>query len=157
MNRIRAEAAEIIAARPETIYAILADYRRGHPQILPKAYFAALDVEAGGQGAGTVVNVRMQVMGVAQDYHLTVSEPEPGRVLVESDPQRGVVTTFTVTPVAGGLQAHVRIATEMPARPGVTGLVEKLVNPPVMRRIFRKQLRQLADYVAGARPAGTGR
>ncbi|MGI8913848.1 MAG: hypothetical protein ACR2JY_08700 [Chloroflexota bacterium] len=42
------------------------------------------------------------------------------------------------------------ISTELPAPAGFadgSGLVEKLLNPPVLRRIYRKELRQLTVYI----------
>ncbi|MCI0395068.1 MAG: SRPBCC family protein [Chloroflexi bacterium] len=147
MSQIHVEASAVINARPEKIYGILSDYRVGHPAILPKPYFTELTVEEGGQGAGTVMRVRMKVMGVEVAYHLVVSEPEPGRVLVETDEAAGVVTTFTVEPLNGGQQSRVTIATDMRASPGLRGFMEKLMNPPVTRRIYRQELENLAEYV----------
>ena len=104
-------------------------------------------MEEGGQGAGTVLRVQIQVMGVKQNYHMRVSEPEPGRILVEEDPEAGVKTTFTVAPLNGGLRSLVTIATASRTSPGLRGLIERLVNPPLTRRIYRQDLQQLSDYV----------
>ena len=147
MSQIHTEVSDIIPARPEVVYTVLTDYRVGHPAILPKPYFTELQVEQGGQGAGTVVRTRMVVMGVERIFRLTVSEPEPGRVLKEVDEQAGVVTTFTVEPLNGGQQTRVTIATDARASPGVMGMMEKLMNPPITRRIYAEELRQLAEYV----------
>ena len=147
MGQIHTEVSDIIPARPEVVYAVLADYRVGHPAILPKPYFTELQVEQGGQGAGTIVRTRMVVMGLERIFKLTVSEPEPGRVLKEVDEQAGVVTVFTVEPINGGQQARVTIATDARASPGVMGMMEKLMNPPITRRIYAEELRQLAEYV----------
>ena len=145
MSQIHAEASAIIDARPEEIYAILSDYHEGHPAILPKAYFAELTVEKGGKGAGTIIRVGMNVMGVKRTYRMVVSEPEPGRVLVEADEEAGVVTTFTIDP--SGNQSRVTISTNAKASPGLMGWLERLVNPPITRHIFKKQFRLLVDYV----------
>ncbi len=143
MSTIHVEVSAIIPARPETIYAILADYRVGHPAILPKPYFTALVLEQGGQGAGTVIQVHMSVMGARRRYHMTVSEPEPGRVLVETDAEAGVVTTFTVEPAGNGEQARVTIATDSPGG----SALERWITPVVTRRIYQKELAQLAAFV----------
>lgn len=131
-------------ARPEVVYTLLADYRQGHPRILPPAYFTGLEVERGGIGAGTVFRVQMRAMGQTATYHMEVSEPAPGRVLVETDAAAGVVTTFTVTPVDGGQRARLSIATEWAPKGGLPGLIERLVTPPVARHIYRAELRQAA-------------
>lgn len=147
MGQIFVEQSAMIPAPPEKVYAILADYRVGHPAILPRPTFRELAVEEGGQGAGTVLRVQMDVMGVKQSYHLRVSEPDPGRILVEEDPDVGLKTTFTVAPLKGGQRSLVTIATASRTSPGLRGLMERLVNPPVTRRIYRQELQQLSDYV----------
>src|SRR5512143_2860704 len=116
MNQIHVEASKVIEARPEKVYAILADYRVSHPAILPKPYFTALVVEQGGQGAGTVARAQMKVMGTQMTYHLIVSEPQPGRLLKEVDAAAGVSTTFTVDPLDGGQRSRVTIATDAATR-----------------------------------------
>jgi len=146
MSQIHVEASRVIEAPPQDVYAILADYHRHHPAILPKPYFAALTIEEGGQGAGTVIRVRMKVFGVQSVYRMTVTEPEPGRVLQEADPDAGILTTFTVDALAGGQESQLTIATAVRASRGVSGFFERLLNPPVMRRIFKKQLAQIAAY-----------
>jgi hypothetical protein len=150
MTPYYAEESAIIPARPEAVYAVLVDYRQAHPQILPAA-FIDLTVEQGGHGAGTVFTTTLRVMGREVTYHMVASEPEPGRVLVEADPAAGVVTTFTLTPVNGGQQTDLQIATEFAPKPGLMGLGERLLNPPVTRRIYREELGKLAAYLQ--RPA----
>lgn len=147
MSHIRVEVSGLIPVRPEVVYAVLADYRVGHPAILPKPYFTELTVERGGRGAGTQVRTRLVVMGVARTFQLTVSEPEPGRVLMEADEQAGVVTTFTVEPLDDGQQTRVIIVTEAQTSPGLLGVLEQWLNPPIMRRIYNKELQQLAEVV----------
>lgn len=153
MSPIHTEISDVIPARPAVVYAVLSDYRVGHPAILPKAYFTGLTVEQGGQGAGTVVRVRMVVMGQERLFALKVSEPEPGRVLKEVDEQAGVVTTFTVEPLADGQQSRVTIVTDARASPGLLGVMERWLNPAITRRIYRLELQQLADYVRQLKPA----
>jgi hypothetical protein len=148
MSQTHAEATAVIDARPEEIYAVLSDYRQGHPAILPKRFFTELVVEKGGTGAGTIIKVRMNVLGVERVYQMTVSEPEPGRVLVEADTQAGVVTTFTVDSLEGGKRSRVTIATAARTSPGFQGLVERAINPTITRRIYREQLQRLSEFVA---------
>jgi hypothetical protein len=149
MSHIHVEASDVIDASPKVIYAILTDYRKGHPAILPKPYFTDLTVVKGGKGAGSVILVRMRVLGVEAAYTMEVSEPEPDRVLVEADENAGVTTTFTVDPLDGGTKSRVTIATDMKASPGFKGFLEKLITPRITRSIYKKELRQLADYVGG--------
>ena len=81
------EVSDVIDAPPETIDESVSNYREGHPAILPEPCFAEVNVEKGRKGTGTAIWLRMNVLGVERAYHMEVSEPEPGRVLVESDKQ----------------------------------------------------------------------
>jgi hypothetical protein len=147
MSQFRVEVSEVIDAPPQVVYDVISDYRVGHPTILPKPYFTGLAVEEGGQGAGTVVFAHLKVMGVERTYRLVVSEPEPGRVLVEADEDAGVVTRFTVEPLRDGKQSRVTISTVTKASPGIQGVMEKLINPPITRRIYQQELQQLDEYL----------
>ena len=96
----------------------------------------------------------MEVMGIKQQYRMLVSEPEPGRVLVEEDAEAGVTTTFTVEPSIDGEGSLVTIATASRPSPGLMGVVERRINPPVARRIYQKELAQLASYVGSMQAVG---
>ena len=143
MNHYQVQVSSIIHAPAQDIYAVIADYHQGHPSILPPRYFTSLEVIKGGQGAGTEISVAMDVFGTKARYHMTVSEPEPGRVLLEEDVDAGVITTFTVDPIDDGTNSRVTILTDAQTGPGLRGWIEKLVTPAVSRRIYREELAQL--------------
>ncbi len=148
MRRIQVEVSGEFEAPADMVYRILADYRNGHPAILPKAYFKELSVEGGGTGAGTIFRLTMNSMGAILEFRQIVSEPEPGRVLVESEVDGDVVTTFTVDPRSPGERSHVMIQTDKVKRPRLIGRIEALPIPGLLRRIYRAELDQLAAYVA---------
>lgn len=147
MNLVHVEATHEIDAHPEAIYGVLSDYRVGHQAILPKPYFTEVVVEQGGQGAGTVMWVHMRIYGKTYHYHQIVSEPQPGRVLVETNLDGAVTTTFTIEPLEGGRRSRVTIATDSKPSPGFAGWMEKLMQPAIARGIYQKELLKLADYV----------
>jgi hypothetical protein len=147
MTTVHAQASAIVPAPAADIYHILADYRHAHPAILPKPYFEELVVEEGGHGAGTIFRLRMNVLGSKRLFHEVVTEPVPGRVLVETDHATGQTSTFTLEPLGDGRQTRVTISTDFPARPGLAGLLERWLNPPITRHIFRQELELLAQYV----------
>ena len=140
-------ASALIQAPPQDLYAIIADYHQGHPQILPKPPFVSLEVEEGGTGAGTVIRVQMRVLGQLQTFRSVVTEPESGRVLVETN-DNGYVTTFTVEPRADGQQAYVTIATEISGRAGILGALERRFVTRLLRPVYVKELEQLAAVAA---------
>ena len=145
MGQISAKAVDILDARPEDVYATIADYHKGHPSILPKKNLYDLQVEQGGYGAGTIIRFKARILGGEQSFHHRVSEPEPGRVLVEQDiePGQNVTTTFTVTPLKDGKKSQVVICTTLNASPGLRGLVERLLVPLANPPIYRKELKLL--------------
>lgn len=151
MSTYHTEASQIINARPEKIYAILSDYQRAHVSILPKPYFTGLTVERGGQGAGTVFLAKMDVYGTKTEFRMTVTEPEPGRVLAETDEKAGVHTTFTLDPLDNGQRTRVTIATDARASGGLKGLIERLTTPMIMRRIYNAELKLVAAAAANER------
>src|SRR5207248_7510757 len=157
MGQIKAKAAAVLDARPEDVYATIADYRHGHPNILPKENLYDLQVEQGGYGAGTMIRFKMKVLGVEQSFYQRVSEPEPGRVLVEQDIDsvQNVMTTFTVTPVEHEQKSHVEISTMMNTSPGFKGFMERIIVPIINPQLYRKELR-LLEAVAQKRSTTQG-
>ena len=138
-------ASALVEAPAETVYAILADYRDGHPHILPRKYFTGLKVERGGYGAGTVIRFGMRAFGKTREARAAVTEPEPGRVLVETAlDEGGPVTTFVVEPVGG--RARVTFKTELTSASGVAGAVERFVASRFLRRVYALELAQLDDF-----------
>lgn len=139
-----------INAPADRVYSIIADYRNGHPHILPKQ-FGPLIVDAGGYGAGTVIRFSIVALGRKTNFRAVVSEPQPGRVLVErNDPPNDSVSTFTVES-CGPSECDVTIATEMPRRPGIFGAIEKFTATRVMNGMYRDELKLLeAVATAGA-------
>jgi hypothetical protein len=147
---LRVEARANIGAAAPDVYRIIADYRTGHTRIIPRRYFRNLEVETGGYGAGTLIRYDLLAFGTTYHARARVTEPEPGRVLVETDLEKGAVTTFTVDPL-GGAQSRVTIATEMPTRAGVVGWLERAMTGRFLRRVYDAELAQLDSEVRGAR------
>ena len=147
MNRSSIAVEDVIDARPAAVYAALADYVTHHPRIMPASLFSGLEVQEGGIGAGTVFHITLRLFGLPQRHQMRVAEPEPGRVLTETNLATGDVTVFTVAPVRGTSQTLARISSEWQAARGLRGLVEGLVTPRLTRRILAKQLRQLGQYM----------
>jgi hypothetical protein len=142
-------ASAVIPARRERVYSLIANYHEGHPRILPKQ-FSGLMVEQGGVGAGTVIRFQMSVLGRKQTFRAAITEPDPGRVLVETDlDSNGAVTTFTVDPGTAPADSHVTISTELPVRSGVLGTVERKVTTLLLRPIYMRELANLARVATG--------
>ncbi|HVM45802.1 MAG TPA: SRPBCC family protein [Candidatus Thermoplasmatota archaeon] len=146
MSEARVRVARAIDVPATTAYDVLRDYRRHHPNILPKPTFESLEVEEGGVGEGTLIRVTMRVLGRPRTFRMRVREPEPGRVLAEEDLATGDVTTFTVEPIDGGKRAEVAIETTWRGKTGLAGWIERTVNPRVVRPLYERELANLEAY-----------
>jgi uncharacterized protein YndB with AHSA1/START domain len=144
MERHKVLASTIINAPASLVYNILANYHDGHPQILPKPFFRSLEVLDGGIGAGTRIRFETETFGKIQMFQATITEPEPGRVLVEDDQQQNTTTTFIVDPLENGKRASVTFQTEVPTRTGLLGPVERLFTTLFLRKIYKQELALLA-------------
>ena len=140
MGTQTATATRIINAPAKTIYNIIADYRNGHPHILPKEYFLSMDVEEGGFGAGTIVNFEMRLLGQTKSFRSIITEPEPGRLLVETDVKTSIPTSFHIEPAAGGHQTRLTIATELKGQTVVEGFIAKLL----LQKVYHQELELVA-------------
>jgi Polyketide cyclase / dehydrase and lipid transport len=147
--KITVRAERQIDAPASRVYDLIRDFREHHPRFLPPQ-FSDFEVETGGVGAGTVHRFRMTLAGRTTDHRVRVGEPEPGRVLIESDASRRMLTTFTVDrELYGG--SRVRIESRWYAD-GLHGLIERLVAPRLLRRVYREELILLDRYARGIRP-----
>ena len=143
MSRVEASAERQMEASATNVYGYIADMVEHHPRFLPDA-FSGFQVESGGIGAGTVIRFNLTAGGRTRAYHNVVDEPEPGRVLRESDTNSSAVTTFTVDPSGSG--CTVRISTSWEGAAGVGGFFERLFAPRVMQRIYADELERLNTY-----------
>ena len=140
---IHVSADRLIDAPASTVYGYVADMREHHPHFLPAA-FSDFEVESGGVGEGTVTRFKVTAGGRSREYQMRIAEPEPGRVLTESDANSSLVTTFAVTPE--GKQSRVRITTTWQGAGGVGGFFERLFAPRAMRGIYADELERLNAY-----------
>jgi hypothetical protein len=136
-----AAATKIIDAPANEIYKIIADYRNSHPLILPRDYFISLEVEEGGYGEGTIVNFKMRLLGQIQSFRSLITEPMPGRQLVETDIKSQIPTSFLVAPLANGNQGRLTITTELVGKSGAEGFVAKWV----LQKVYRDELELIAQ------------
>lgn len=136
-----------ISSSPKVVYGIIADYRNSHPKILPKPPFVSLIVEQGGVGAGTIARVQMKVMGKLQTFRTVVTEPEPGKVLVETN-DTGYITTFTVEPCDNGKNSFVTFTTEISDSSSFVKKLEFRLTKLLLIPVYKKELKNLAEFAS---------
>jgi uncharacterized protein YndB with AHSA1/START domain len=149
MGKVEASAERTIDAPAGQVYGHLADMSQ-HPRFLPPE-FSDFQVEEGGVGAGTVTSFAVTAGGRTRTYRMRVTEPEPGRVLVESDANSSLVTTFHVEPRDD--KSLVRISTSWDGASGIGGFFERTFAPKAMRRIYLDELERLNAYARGKQPS----
>lgn len=142
MSLVNISASAVVRAAPQRVYEIIADYRNGHPHIIPSKYFRNLVVEEGGTGAGTKIRFEMIMFGKALQAQSVITEPERGRVLVESTTDGLAVTSFIVEPLDGGKSAKVTMSTDLKSQ----GLIGNTIFRFLLKRIYRAELALLAEY-----------
>jgi ribosome-associated toxin RatA of RatAB toxin-antitoxin module len=143
MSQLRVGVERLVDAPAEDVFGLVADMRIHHPRFLSPA-FSDFEVETGGVGAGTVTRFTLTAGGRRRRYRMRVDEPEPGRVLTESDMGSSLSTTWTVTQVDG--KSRVRIASTWDGARGIGGVFERLFAPRVVRGIYSDTLERLNRY-----------
>jgi uncharacterized protein YndB with AHSA1/START domain len=146
MASIHVSAERIIPGPAAAVYALLTDYRQGHPSILPTA-FSDYAVLEGGQGAGTRIRFRLTLGKRSREVEGVVSEPDPGRLLRERYPRDGSVTEFTVEPV--GEQSRLRIDTTLPRSRSHAGLLERFLVPRLLKPLYADELDRIERWALG--------
>lgn len=149
MSELRVVAERAVSASADLVYHCIADFDHHHPRFLTLAS-SQFRVEDGGVGAGTVHSFRMTAGGRARAFRMRVDEPEPGRVLTESDERSSMATTWVVTQQGpscrGGWMHAGRVWV------GVGGSFARLFAPRVLRQLYDEELERLDRYVRTAPP-----
>jgi uncharacterized protein YndB with AHSA1/START domain len=153
MGQVFVKNERTIPASPETVYAVLADYREKRPLILTPN-FLDYKVESGGQGSGTIVSYRLRAANRERAYRMRVDEVVKGQELMERDRNSSLVTTWTVSPKDDGRQTHVQVTTQWEGGSGVGGFFERTFAPLGLHRIYDQMLDMLESLVAPARQNG---
>ena len=122
------------------VYQYLADMHV-HARLLPRPFYD-FQVEEGGVGAGSVVGFKISFAGGVRQLRMQVSEPEPGRTVVQTDTSgSGLVITFHRDPAtrAGAGEHHLHFNGET----GVAGFVERIIAPRRLHRVYTEELARL--------------
>jgi hypothetical protein len=143
MGKVQTGTEALVHAPADVVFGYLADMREHHPKFLPPA-FSGFEVESGGVGAGTIIRFNLTAGGRTRQFRSEVAEPQPGRVMTESDTNSSAVTTFTVTPA--GDNSNVRIDCEWNGASGIGGFFERTFAPRAMRGILADELTRLDAY-----------
>jgi len=142
MRKLKVEQEGAVGAPAQLVYRLIADDEH-HQRFLPEG-FSDFTVLEGGVGAGTLHRFTVSAGGRTREYTMRVSEPEPGRVITETDQYSSLVTSFTVVP--SGDTCRVQISTTWDGAGGVGGFFERRFAPRVLRRTYADELTRLDRY-----------
>ena len=135
---------QLILSPPDIVYSIIADYKEKHQAILPKPPFVSLKVEMGGVGAGTEMMVQMKMFGKSQMFRAIVTEPGPGRVLIETT-DTGYITTFTIEPRNDRKYSYVTFTTELAETSRLAKKIEFWLTSKLLRPVYKRELEKLTE------------
>jgi hypothetical protein len=93
----------------------------------------------------------MRAFGKVRTTRGVVTEPEPGRVLVETYPDTGDVTTFVIDPQPGANETRVTIKTDLHVRDGLAGRLEGFLAERFLLPHYDEELERLAHIAEGLR------
>ena len=144
MGKITVAREGAVGAPAALTYRLIADDEH-HRNILPEG-FSDIEVLEGGVGAGTLHRFKVTAGGRERQYTMRVDEPEPGRVISETDQNSSLVTTFTITP-AGEDACAVKIETTWNGAGGIGGFFERTFAPKGLRRVYDAMLERLEREV----------
>jgi uncharacterized protein YndB with AHSA1/START domain len=130
-----------IKADPDAVFDAIADYREVHPRLLPEQ-FTDYEVREGGDGAGTVLSLKLHATAKrVRSCLLEITEPAKG-TLVETDRNSTLVTTWTVAGGPGASRVTVHSAWE--GAGGIGGIFERIFAPRALSGIYDQILANLA-------------
>ena len=90
-----------------------------------------------------MIRFQMRIFGRTRTFRAAITEPEPGRVLAETDLDTGTLTTFTVVPVEDGRKSRVIITTDIGTRGGLLGRLERFLVTRLLRPVYQREIEQL--------------
>lgn len=148
MGKITARNSTQIAAPPQRVVDLLADYHQ-RPQLQP-SNFSAFRILSGGVGDETIAAWHLQATKKrSRDVEVTAAvhgSPDSEWTLTETDAHSSMVTTYTVTPVDSG--TAVEVVTTWKGAGGVGGFFERIFAPAGLQRIHGAQLDRLAELAS---------
>jgi len=93
-----------------------------------------------------VIRFQTTLLGQTEDCRSVITEPEPGRVMVETETIRNTVSTFTVNPSAVVGRSRGDNFLPLPGLRRYPGMVERWVAMRLMAPVLSKEIRLLEEY-----------
>jgi hypothetical protein len=150
MVRFTVETEAVINARANEVYAVLADYHDGHPNIVPKSFCEGVKVIKGtGIGGNSRIECYFNILGQRETLFMDVSEPEPGRILQEIDSKAINITRFIVDPIDDAtcsVTIQTKVMKQIGFPPGPT--IDMWLKKIMLKSMFKAELKLLNEFMA---------
>ena len=151
---ISIETSEVAEAPPEVVWALITDWERQDDWMLEASDFTVTSEQR--EGVGVEAEATIRIGGIKTRDRVTVSGWEPNKRLAID--HRGWVTghgEILLTPLPRG-RTHISWREELEPPLGLAGALGMTGFVPVMKRIFRRDLRVLATLArTTAHPRGS--
>jgi hypothetical protein len=131
-----------VDAPADVVLHVLRDFDGHHRRILPPA-FSDFEILHGGYGDGTMTSFKLKLGGRTTAGRTLATETEPGTIR-EQIIGRDMVTEFRVVPEGDG--SRVTISTRWTPAGGLSGALERMFAPSMLRKVYVEELALLADY-----------
>jgi uncharacterized membrane protein len=157
MTKLYVRSERVVNQPSDFVYRLFADFENHHPKFLPPQ-FSEIKVTKGGYGAGTEHTFTSLMGGKPRVFKMVITEPEPGRVLVERDSLSDLETITTILPEGNG--TRITFETTWESAGGLMGALEAWFAPSMMRRVYQDEFNRFEKYaqevrqqVLGAEPS----
>ncbi|HEY6571473.1 MAG TPA: SRPBCC family protein [Candidatus Limnocylindrales bacterium] len=137
-----------VDAPADVVLHVLRDFDGHHRRILPPA-FSDFEILHGGYGDGTMTSFKLKLGGRTTAGRTLATETEPGTIR-EQIIGRDMVTEFRVAPEGDG--SRVTISTRWTPAGGLSGALERLFAPSMLRKVYVEELALLAGYAPTLTP-----
>jgi carbon monoxide dehydrogenase subunit G len=149
------EVSDTMPGRPEVVWALITDWEHQDDWMLEASGFEVIGTQR--EGVGVMARATVRIAGVRTRDTVRVSMWEPPRILV-IDHLGWVKGTgeIQLQPVSEGTRMRWRESLFPPPKLGPIGRLGLAAAAPLMRRIFRRDLRVLRSLVGGRSRAAEG-
>ena len=147
MGEIAVVVEQTYDAEPKTVFAALADYAGVRPTMLAPE-FTDFEVLDGGVGAGTRIGYNLHATKKrVRAVEAAVTEPTPGRQLLETDSKSSLLVLWDVVPADGG-GSRLKVRVNWQGAGGIGGFFERRFAPAGIRRIYTTELGRLEQVLS---------
>ncbi|MBX9686659.1 MAG: SRPBCC family protein [Candidatus Obscuribacterales bacterium] len=136
--KVHVEESLLLGAQPSKVFAVLADPRQ-HKHIMPDA-LVGYELES-----DSVISFSLRLSNLTRKFRVRIEPVEENKLLRECDMESGVLTEYRFLAHPDG--TVVTISTEYDTANSISGFIEALSAPSILKRLYHEKLIKLGRYV----------